>query len=151
MVSLIALPSRLDKRQLATALSSLRKGDFSVRMPSGLGGIDGQIADEFNELVEINQRLVEELERISQGVGKQGQISQRASIGNVSGAWQEAVSSVNSLIKINALTSWNAGGISSQVLTAGDGYVQAKIAAMNDYVMFGLSHGNTNTAVIMIA
>src|SRR5947208_2723636 len=98
MVSLIALPSRLDKRQLATALSSLRKGDFSVRMPSGLGGIDGQIADEFNELVEINQRLVEELERISQGVGKQGQISQRASIGNVSGAWQEAVSSVNSLI-----------------------------------------------------
>ncbi len=98
MVSVISFPSRLDKRQLATALSSLRKGDFSMRMPSGLGGVDGQIADEFNELVEINQRLVEELERISQGVGKQGQISQRASIGNVSGAWQEAVSSVNSLI-----------------------------------------------------
>src|SRR3954468_23680497 len=98
MVSLIALPSRFDKRQFANALSSLRKGDFSVRMPTGLGGVEGQIADEFNQLVEINQRLVEELERISQGVGKQGQISQRASIGKVSGAWQEAVSSVNSLI-----------------------------------------------------
>ncbi len=98
MVSIIPLRSPLDKRQLANALSSLRKGDFSVRMPAGMGGVDGQIADEFNELVEINQRLVEELERISQGVGKQGQISQRASIGNVSGAWQEAVSSVNSLI-----------------------------------------------------
>jgi HAMP domain-containing protein/CheY-like chemotaxis protein/signal transduction histidine kinase len=98
MVSLIALHSRLDKRQLANALSSLRKGDFSVRMPTGLAGVDGQIADEFNELVEINQRLVEELERISQGVGKQGQISQRASIGKVSGAWQEAISSVNSLV-----------------------------------------------------
>src|ERR1700753_4223100 len=89
---------RLDKQQLAIALASLRKGDFSVRMPAGLEGVDGQIAHEFNELVEINQRLVEELERISQGVGKQGQISQRASIGKVSGAWQEAVSSVNSLI-----------------------------------------------------
>ncbi len=98
MVSLISLPSRLDKRQLANALSSLRQGDFSVRMPSGLPGLDGQIADEFNALVEINQRMVEELERISQGVGKQGQISQRASIGKVSGAWQEAVTSVNSLI-----------------------------------------------------
>src|SRR4051812_41429188 len=98
MVSVISFPSRLDKRQLATALTSLRKGDFSMRMPGGLGGVDGQIADEFNELVEINQRLVEELERISQGVGKQGQISQRASIGNVSGAWQEAIASVNSLI-----------------------------------------------------
>src|SRR5512146_2582503 len=98
MVSLIALPSRLDKRQLAEALSSLRKGDFSIRMPSGMSGVDGQIADEFNELVEINQRLAEELERISQAVGKQGQISQRASIGKVSGAWQEAIASVNSLI-----------------------------------------------------
>jgi len=98
MVSLISLPTRLDKRQLANALSSLRKGDFSVRMPMGMTGLDGQIADEFNELVAINQRLVEELERISQGVGKQGQISQRASIGKVSGAWQDAVTSVNSLI-----------------------------------------------------
>ncbi len=67
-------------------------------MPSGLSGVDGQIADEFNELVAINLRLVEELERISQGVGKQGQISQRASIGKVTGAWQDAISSVNSLI-----------------------------------------------------
>src|SRR5258706_15048501 len=98
MVSLIALPSRIDKRQLATALSNLRNGDFSARMPVGMTGVDGQIADEFNELVEINQRLVEELERISQGVGKQGQISQRASIGHVSGAWQETISSVHSLV-----------------------------------------------------
>ncbi|HVU34560.1 MAG TPA: HAMP domain-containing protein [Opitutaceae bacterium] len=98
MVSLIALPTRLDKRQLANALSSLRKGDFSVRMPSGMAGLDGQIADEFNELVEINQRMAEELERISQAVGKQGQISQRASIGKVTGAWQDAITSVNSLI-----------------------------------------------------
>src|SRR5258708_3990483 len=89
---------RLDKQMLANALASLRRGDFSVRMSAGLEGVDGQIAAEFNELVEINQRLVEELERISQGVGKQGQISQRASIGKVSGAWQEAVASVNSLV-----------------------------------------------------
>ncbi|MGH7996121.1 MAG: HAMP domain-containing protein, partial [Opitutaceae bacterium] len=100
MVSLRVFPksTRLDKPQLAHALSSLRNGDFSVRMPSALDGVDGQIADEFNEMVEIVQRLVGELERISQGVGKQGQISQRASIGSVSGAWQEAVGSVNSLV-----------------------------------------------------
>jgi hypothetical protein len=51
MVSLIALPSRLDQRQLANALSSLRKGDFSVRMPAGQSGVEGKIADEFNQLV----------------------------------------------------------------------------------------------------
>jgi hypothetical protein len=89
---------RLDKQQLANALSCLRRGDFSVRMPEGLKGVDKEIADEFNALVDINQRLVTELDRISEGVGKQGQISQRANIGQVSGAWQDAVSSVNSLV-----------------------------------------------------
>src|SRR5688500_19937234 len=107
MVSLLPLSARLDKRQLANALSSRRQGDFGVRMPMGLTGVDGQIADEFNELVAINQRLVEELERISQGVGKQGQISQRASIGKVTGAWQDAVTSVNSLIKDRKSTRLN--------------------------------------------
>jgi HAMP domain-containing protein/CheY-like chemotaxis protein/signal transduction histidine kinase len=89
---------RLNKKQLANALSCLRRGDFSVRMPAGLKGEDGAIADEFNALVALNQNLVRELDRISQCVGKQGQISQRASIGDVSGAWQDAVTSVNGLI-----------------------------------------------------
>jgi HAMP domain-containing protein/CheY-like chemotaxis protein/signal transduction histidine kinase len=100
MVSVTIPPAarRLDKKQLANALSSLRRGDFSVRMAPGLKGVDGEIAEEFNALVEINQRLVLELDRISQNVGKQGQISQRANIGKVTGAWQDAVSSVNSLV-----------------------------------------------------
>ncbi|MBI2510332.1 MAG: HAMP domain-containing protein, partial [Opitutae bacterium] len=100
MVSVTIPPParRLDRKQLANALSSLRRGDFSVRMAPGLKGADGDIAEEFNALVEINQRLVQELDRISQNVGKQGQISQRANIGKVSGAWQDAISSVNSLV-----------------------------------------------------
>ncbi len=100
MVSVTIPPAarRLDKKQLANALSSLRRGDFSVRMAPGLKGVDGEIAEEFNALVEINQRLVLELDRISQNVGKQGQISQRANIGKVTGAWQDAISSVNSLV-----------------------------------------------------
>ena len=46
-------------RQLLDGLLSLKKGDFSVRMPSHLIGVDGKIADCFNEVSELNQRMNE--------------------------------------------------------------------------------------------
>ena len=42
--------------------------------------------------------MVSEFERISRAVGKEGKITQRASIGSVTGAWADCVESVNSLI-----------------------------------------------------
>ena len=40
----------LDRGELLRALRAFRRGDFSVRMPSGLSGIDGEIARAFNEV-----------------------------------------------------------------------------------------------------
>ena len=73
----------LDKRQLLAALKQFRRGDFSVRLPDHLSGIDGRIADVFNEVVELNERMAEELERLRELVGVRGQIAQRASLGDV--------------------------------------------------------------------
>src|SRR4051812_29983309 len=89
---------RLDHEQLRDALARFRQGDFSVTLPADIEGTDGLIAQEFNEVVLMNQRLVQELDRISQVVGKEGRISQRASLGQVTGAWQESINSVNALI-----------------------------------------------------
>ncbi|MEO5731735.1 MAG: HAMP domain-containing protein, partial [Byssovorax sp.] len=80
------------------ALSALRKGEFSVRLPIDYQGIDGKIADAFNDVVELNDRLAKELERLSRVVGKEGKIAQRASIGEVRGTWAATVSSVNALV-----------------------------------------------------
>ncbi|HZN67122.1 MAG TPA: HAMP domain-containing protein, partial [Tepidisphaeraceae bacterium] len=88
----------IEKTELLTALLAFRKGDFSVRLPVDLDGVDGKIADVLNDVIEQNQRLSEELERISRVVGKEGKISQRASIGEVSGAWHDSIRSVNTLI-----------------------------------------------------
>src|SRR5437773_1994412 len=60
--------------------------------------MDGKIADAFNEVIEQNQRMSEELERLSRVVGKEGRISQRASIGSVTGSWASTVASVNTLV-----------------------------------------------------
>jgi HAMP domain-containing protein len=89
---------QLHKTTLLTALLAFKKGEFAVRLPVTLEGIDGKIADAFNDVIEMNERMSEELERLSRVVGKEGKISQRAEMGEVSGAWKESVESVNALI-----------------------------------------------------
>src|SRR5207342_2074797 len=80
------------------ALTAFKRGDFSVRLPHDWTGVGGKIADTFNEVIETNQRLSQELERISLVVGKQGRISQRASLGDVSKSWADSIGSINTLI-----------------------------------------------------
>jgi HAMP domain-containing protein/signal transduction histidine kinase/CheY-like chemotaxis protein len=88
----------LDATAILTALTHLKKGNFSHRLPADWDGIAGKVADTFNEVIERNERLANELERMSRVVGKEGKLTQRASLGDVSGSWAEAVDSVNTLI-----------------------------------------------------
>ena len=47
----------LDRAELLRALHAFQRGDYTVRMPSGLPGIDGQIAQAFNDLARMSQEL----------------------------------------------------------------------------------------------
>src|SRR5258706_308519 len=86
------------KKDLLAALTALKKGDFSVRLPVDWPGLDGKLADTFNDVIEITDRLSSEVMRLSRVVGKEGKISQRANIGEVQGSWANKVASINSLI-----------------------------------------------------
>jgi len=88
----------IDTTTLLTALRALRKGDFSARLPVKWLGLAGKIADTFNEVVEMNEHLASELDRLNRIVGKQGKITQRATPSGMTGGWVECVSAVNSLI-----------------------------------------------------
>src|SRR5205807_2249426 len=46
----------------------------------------------------LNERMANELDRLGRVVGKEGKISERASLGNVSGSWAESIDSVNALV-----------------------------------------------------
>jgi len=89
---------RLERRDLLRALGALKRGDFSVRLRPDFEGVDGKIADAFNEVVEINARLASELERLARRVGEEGRITQRARLGEVRGCWAASEAAVNSLI-----------------------------------------------------
>ena len=86
------------QRQLLSALRSIVKGDFSVRLPTAQPGIDGDIAEAFNDVVNLNAALLAEFQRISEVVGRDGRIAQRADITPAAGSWSTYIKSVNELI-----------------------------------------------------
>jgi len=88
----------VDSKQLLSALGAFCRGDFSVRLPEDWTGIGGKIADAFNEVIATNGKIARELDRISRIVGKEGRITQRATIGDVSNCWAGSIASVNALI-----------------------------------------------------
>src|SRR6201746_137112 len=83
---------------LLHALQAMRSGDFSVRMTGNHLGIEGKIADTFNEIVAANQRMAKQLENVGQVVGREGKTRQRVKFGLSHGAWGEMETSVNTLI-----------------------------------------------------
>jgi HAMP domain-containing protein/signal transduction histidine kinase/CheY-like chemotaxis protein len=85
-------------RQLLAALKAFRRGDFSVRLPHDLSSVEGELADVFNEVVELNDRMTREFERLGEVVGKQGKINHRAKLPGASGSWAASVDAVNNLI-----------------------------------------------------
>src|SRR5882672_8935370 len=88
----------LDTRLLLKTLAALKKGDFSVRLPSDWTGESGKIADTLNDVIDINDRLAREMERVSRVVGRDGKIAQRAVPPGAGGAWVGLIESVNTLI-----------------------------------------------------
>src|SRR5436305_865002 len=85
-------------QQLLQALQAMRSGDFSVRMTGDHLGIEGKIADTFNEIVAANQRMAQQLERVGQVVGREGKTRQRVKFDLTSGSWADMEGSVNTLI-----------------------------------------------------
>ncbi|MGH8520987.1 MAG: hypothetical protein ACREU9_06120, partial [Gammaproteobacteria bacterium] len=89
----------LDTRVVLNALTAAKNGDFSVRLPVDWTGVNGKIADTFNEVVSQNERITKELERVSRAVGREGKLGQRAALGNgAGGAWAQEIAAVNALI-----------------------------------------------------
>src|SRR5204863_2683293 len=82
--------SYVDPDELLAVLSAVSDGDFSGRMPSE-SGIVGEIYDKLNEIIDKNRMLTSELGRISEVVGKEGKITERAVVDNGGGGWASCI------------------------------------------------------------
>ena len=67
-------------------------------MPADLTGINGKIADAFNDIVAVSERRARETARVSHAVGKEGKLRQRMTVPGAVGGWADEVAAVNMLI-----------------------------------------------------
>ncbi len=88
----------IDVRDLLRVLTAFRRGDFTVRMPAERIGLEGRVADTLNDILQLNERMTKEFERINRVVGKEGKIHERANLGMTSGGWSACMEAVNGLV-----------------------------------------------------
>jgi len=98
MNNMTDMAEQLDVKLLLSTLMALKKGDFSVRMPSDWTGVSGKIADTLNDIIETKEKMVEAVTEVSRVVGREGHLTQRASVPGAAGGWSTIISSVNTLI-----------------------------------------------------
>src|SRR5262245_60961508 len=83
---------------LLASLLRFKDGDFSSRMPISLVGIEGKIADVFNEILAVNERRAAETSRVCRVVGKEGKLKERMRVPGAVGGWADEVAALNTLI-----------------------------------------------------
>ena len=88
----------IDARLFLKYLRAFKRGDFSVRLPTDQIGLAGDIAEAFNDTVELAAQFASELKRTRTVVGKEGQTSERVNLRNAYGSWADGADSVNNLI-----------------------------------------------------
>src|SRR3954451_13091791 len=85
-------------RDLLVALLRFRDGDFGARMPPGLIGLEGKIADAFNDIMAVSARRTAETARVCRVVGKEGKLKERMRVPTAGGGWSDEISALNTLI-----------------------------------------------------
>jgi HAMP domain-containing protein/CheY-like chemotaxis protein/GAF domain-containing protein len=94
----VALTDVLPAALVLSTLRAFKRGDFDVALPLEFTGVAGEIAEELNAVIDMNRRLASELARVSTVVGKEGKLTQRASISDAQGSFASCVGAVNDLI-----------------------------------------------------
>ena len=76
---------------LLNGLRNLEKGNFATRIELTGDPLLEQLGEAFNHVAEMREQLTNEIIRISTSVGREGQMTDRASIGPVRGGWARSI------------------------------------------------------------
>jgi signal transduction histidine kinase/HAMP domain-containing protein/DNA-binding response OmpR family regulator len=88
-----------DLKQLLNALEAAGRGDFSTRLPeSRFRGSMAALAAAFNRVASTNEAMVGEVVRVGRIVGREGRMTERASLDGAAGGWSRILDAINSLI-----------------------------------------------------
>ncbi|MGQ0828097.1 MAG: HAMP domain-containing protein [Bacteroidota bacterium] len=88
----------LSDADLFQVLLRVKNGNFSVRLPADQVGLKGKICDALNDIIELNERMELEFEKVGHSIGKQGKLTRRVELDGARGSWGSCIESVNTLI-----------------------------------------------------
>jgi signal transduction histidine kinase/HAMP domain-containing protein/ActR/RegA family two-component response regulator len=92
-------PADARSRRMLAAVRAFRDGDFSVRLPSDWDGVDGQIAEAFNQTVSSEDWLWREVSRLSLVIGREGRLKERLALPGATVAWAARVACFNTILE----------------------------------------------------
>jgi HAMP domain-containing protein len=87
-----------DLDAVVSVLNRARSGDFTARVTAMADPAMAEVGMRVNDLVSLNERLLNELERVGRAVGQEGRINERAVMSGAGGGWQDGVEAVNGLV-----------------------------------------------------
>jgi len=86
-------------KPLLEALQAVKSGNFSVRLPAPRNGVLSDIARAFNDVIALNEGMAKEIVRMARIVGREGKMTERATLKGASGSWAVSTDSINALIE----------------------------------------------------
>jgi HAMP domain-containing protein/CheY-like chemotaxis protein len=84
--------------QLLETVIAVRDGNFSARLPDDCTGLEGKVADAFNQLVQRLARFNTGILRLRREVGEEGKIGERMALGDAVGEWAVRIEAINDLV-----------------------------------------------------
>ena len=86
-------------RGIVKVVTAVSKGDLTQKLTLQAKGEVAELADTINRMVDDLNRLAVEVSRVAKVAGVEGKLTERASVGGVSGSWKELVDTLNDLIE----------------------------------------------------
>jgi HAMP domain-containing protein/signal transduction histidine kinase/DNA-binding response OmpR family regulator len=90
--------SILTDAEFLKILVKVKNGNFTQRFPTDQNGVKRSICDTLNEIIDLNERMVFEFQKVGKSIGKQGKLTNRVALDGARGSWSSCVDSVNTLI-----------------------------------------------------
>ncbi|MFD2163552.1 HAMP domain-containing protein [Paradesertivirga mongoliensis] len=88
----------LNLKELLKILSQVKNGKLNLRVPVTQAGLGGKICEVINDIIDINERLVNEICTAEKTIGQRGNLSKRLDLPDFKGEYAVGVKSLNNLI-----------------------------------------------------
>jgi len=127
-------------RGLVKVVTAVSKGDLTQKLTLQAKGEVADLADTINSMVDDLNRLAVEVSRVAKVAGVEGKLTERATVGGVSGSWKELVDTLNALLESIAspvlevsrvVRAISEGDLTQRVEVATTGDILAMSSALN--------------------